>query len=240
MNKINKILNNKNTKILIPIIVLIVIVIVLIIYFKEYKYNNYRNKVEEEFYQYLSGQKMEYTSSVAFNKNNEIKEFNPKNLNINYGSIPIYYKNYKKVIFPNEMSIIFPIKSKSQFKLEEFSYIEKVNNIYYLTNSYYHKNIDHFIIYDGDGLYLFSDEVSFNILGNTINLSPMSYVISRKNSFSYYDYEKDIYNSYETDNSIVLSNDYYKVNVSEDFIEYQDDKMLLTNDLDFLTLLKEE
>jgi len=235
---LNKILNNKNVKVLIPLIVLLVLAIVLIVYFREYKINNYRNRTDKEFYQYFAGMKFEYEATISLNKKEEIKGFVPKNMTVNYESIPIYFKDEKKVIFPSEMNIVFPLKNVLQYKVNEFSYVERVNNINYLTFEDYHDNIDHYIMYDGDNLYFFSDSVSFIKDNETITLSPMSYVMANSKKFSYYDYETDTFNSFETNNNIILSNEYYTININEDYIQNKEEKIILINDLNLLENLK--
>ena len=238
MNILNKIFNKKNNKYIIPLIVLIVIIIILLIYLKEYHYNHYRNKDDYEVYEYFSSDKLEYTATISYDKNNVIKDFISNNYNVNYESVPIYFKEEKKVIFPNEMSLIFPLKSRTQYKVNEFSYIEKINNLYYLTFDNYHSNIDHYIMYDGNNLYFFSDEVNMNINGNNIVLSAMSYIEVNNNEIRYYNYEEDIYEIQDITNSVIVYNDYYRINVSEDYIEYPDSNLLLTTDFSFLTTIE--
>ena len=238
MNILNKIFNKKNNKYIIPLIVLIVIVIILLIYLKEYHYNHYRNKDNYEVYEYFSSDKLEYTATISYDKNNVIKDFISNNYNINYESVPIYFKEEKKVIFPSEMSLIFPLKSRTQYKVNEFSYIEKINNLYYLTIDNYHSNIDHYIMYDGNNLYFFSDEVNMNINGNNIVLSAMSYIEVNNNEIRYYNYEEDIYEIQDITSSVIVYNDYYKINASEDYIEYTDSNLLLTTDFSFLTTIE--
>lgn len=234
----NNVLNKKSIKIIIPIIVLLVLLIVAFIYLREYKYNNYRNKQTYEFYQYFSEQKLEYTAEVSFNKKNVIKSFAPEQYKINYDSIPIYYKDNTKVIFPSQMAIIFPLKKQFQTKIPEFSYVEKINNLDYLTFEDYHKSIDHYIIFDGNSLYFFSDSVKFTIDNEEIVLSPFSFIVATGNSFSYYDYEKDVYKYYDTMKNVIVFNDYYKLNVTDDNLDYFEDKVLLANKIDYLTILK--
>ena len=78
------------------------------------------------------------------------------------------------------MNAIFPMKNQYQAKTKEFSYIEKNNNINYLVFEDYNKNSDHFILFDGNNLYFFSDSTSFTVNNKTITLSPMSYIIVKK------------------------------------------------------------
>jgi len=238
-NKLSKIFNKNNIKIIIPIIVLIVLLIIVFIYLKEYKSNQYRNKQDNSFYQYFAGAKVEYDATISFNKDNEIKAFVPKEYEINYDSIPIYYQEEEKVIFPSEMNIIFPLKN-TQHKTKEFSYIEKVNNINYLTFEDYRNNVDHYILFDGNNLYFFSDSVNLTINNEEITLSPMSYIIVKSNQLSYYNYETDEYKIIDTTEQIIVTNEYLNLNASNDYLADGDSNLLLFNDLSFLDYLTNE
>jgi len=238
-DKIKKVFVNKNMKIIIPSIVLIVLLIVVFIYFQVYQYNNYRDKKDYKFYQYFNELKIEYDATVSFNKAKEIKAFVPKEYKVNYGSRPIYYVNedINNVILPSDMMIILPLKREMLYKTPEFTYVEKVNSIQYLTFEDYHSNVDHYILYDGDDLYFFSDGVTLTINGEEITLSPLSYVIDTPDEFSYYDYETDTYMTYTNYDEIVLSNDYYNINVSNDYLNILGEKVLLNVDIEFLNTL---
>lgn len=238
-DKIKKVFVDKNMKIIIPSIVLIVLLIVVFIYFKVYQYNNYRDKKDYKFYQYFNELKIEYDATVSFNKDKVIKAFVPKEYKVNYGSRPIYYvsEDINNVILPSDMMIILPLKREMLYKTPEFTYVEKVNSIQYLTFEDYHKNIDHYVLYDGDDLYFFSDSVTLTINGEEITLSPLSYVIDTPDEFSYYDYETDTYKTYTNYNEIVLSNDYYTINVSDDYLNILGEKVLLNVDIEFLNTL---
>lgn len=233
----NKLLNNKTIKILIPIIVLLVLLIIAFIYLKEYQSNNYRDQQDKEFYQYYAGQKVEYEATISYNKKEEIKSFVPKVVKIDFNSRPVYYKNEKKVIFLTEMNVIFPMKNQFQAKSKEFSYIEKNNNINYLVFEDYKKNLDQFILFDGDNLYFFSDSTSFTINNETIKLSPMSYIVVKQNEIYYYDYENDYFGIIETSEPITITNNYYDLNVTYDYLDVQNSKILLVNDVNSLKVL---
>lgn len=241
MNNLKELFNKKNLKITIPVIVLLVLLIVVFIYLREYKYNNYRNKQTYDFYQYFAGEKFEYEATVSYNKKEVIKAFVPKEYTINYESIPIYYVDEKinKVIFPSIVSIILPIKNQRQYKIPEFSYIEKNNNIHNLTFEDYDTNIDHYVIFDGEELYFFADTVSFTINDEEITLSPLSYIIARANELKYYDYETDTFTTIQINEPVIVHSEYYEINVSYDSINYNNNKLLLTSDFNRLGLLKE-
>lgn len=237
--KITKIFADKNMKIIIPSIVLIVLLIVVFVYFKVYQYNNYRDKKDEKFYQYFNELKIEYDATISFNKNKVIKAFEPKEYKVNYGSRPIYYvnKDINHVIFPSDMMIILPLKKELLYKTPEFTYVEKKGSLQYLTFEDYHNNNDHYILYDGDDLYFFSDSVTLSIGGEEIKLSPLSYIIDTPDEFSYYDYETDTYKTYSNYDDIILANDYYKINVSNDYVDILGENVLLNIDIEFLNNL---
>lgn len=239
-DKIKGLFNKNNLKIIIPIIVLLVFLIILFIYLGVYKSNNYRDKVVDDFYLYVSLEKYEYEATVSFDKKKVIRSFVPTEYNINFDSTPVYYKEKSSVILPSDMSIIFPLKKMVQYKVNELSYIEKINNIFYLNTVNYNSNVDHFIMFDGDGLYLFSDSVSFTVNGDLVTLSPLSYIIATSDEVIYYDYLEDDINSVVIDSPLVVTNEYYSVNVSYDSIEYYGSKMLLTSNLDYLGSLEEK
>ena len=250
MNNLKKILDNKNIKLIIPLIVLFALLIISFIYLREYKYNNYRNKKDIMFYQYFGEAKIEYEATVSYNKKDVIKSFAPKQYKINYDSYPIYRvkdeeekeeKNKKStIILPSEMNIIFPLKNLTQNKIPEFSYIETTNTIHYLTFEDYHKNIDHYVLYDGNNLYFFSDSVTFKIKDEEITLSPLSFIEHSKERFSYYDYETDTYKEYNHSEQVIVSNEFYEINTKNDNIEYFNKKILLVNDFSYLETLKEK
>lgn len=240
--QIKKIFTDKNMKVIIPIITLIVLLIVVFIYWSVYKYNNYRNKQNINFYQYFAGSKIEYESTVSFNKKKVIKAYVPKTYTVNFDSTPAYATGIDDdiVVFPSNMSIVFPIKSGQQFKTPEFSYIKKINDLQYLTFEDYHKNIDHYFLYDGKDLYFFSDEVTFTANGKEIKLSPLSYLIATNGDVRYYDYETDTFDYISTNEIITVSNKYYTVNVTNDNIVYPNDVRLLISNFDYLNILDKE
>ena len=100
----------ENYKILIPVMVGIVLFVTIFFLYREYKYDNTRNKKEVSVYQYFGGMRTDYTAIVTYNLKESIVGLKSKDTKIEYDSIPVYYQNEEKVLFPNEMTIIFPLK----------------------------------------------------------------------------------------------------------------------------------
>lgn len=230
----------KRYNILIPIFLLIVIAIAIFLFAREYKNNRYSETKEEEVYQYFSGVKMEYTAKVSRNRNKAILNYEPEDKMVNLDSTPIYVKDSDIVIFPKEMSIVFPLMSR-EYKLPSLAEIYKENDLYYVNINRLNKTFDHYFLYDGKNTYFFSDNVTITIGDRKIELSPMSYLsCSYLNFIEYYDRESDTFEQILiTNEEVLVSTDYMTIDVSGDRIIYKDGFFLLTNDFSVLSKVTE-
>lgn len=226
----------KNYKIFIPVILVIVLGLALIIYFNELKKNNYREKSTFGFYQYIMDTKKEFDMIVSTDRHNVVKEIITVNDSIVFDSTPIYYNEEKKVIFPSDISLVFPLQNGSQYKIMANSILEYKDYAYHLLTEDYDDVIEKCFFYDGNNTYFFIDKVTIAINDEKITLSPMSYVIlNYQNSLEYYDYEKDSYTIKEINNEkIIITNDYLEVNVTDDYITRFGNDILLATDFDYL------
>ena len=115
-------------------IILLEIIIVVLLTFKDNL-----DKVEFKdysFYQYLSGRRFDYEGTLKLSVDGDITELKLKNMNITLDSTPIYYKDYKKVLFPKTMSVVFPLTSGIQYKVNYFSTIEQKEEVIITDRSY--------------------------------------------------------------------------------------------------------
>ena len=221
-------------KILIPIMVVFVLLITVYFFYREYKYDNYRNKKEVEVYQHFNSVLVDYTAQVVYNLRDVIVDIKPIKSNVEYELTPIYYKKDDKVVFPQEMSIIFPLKETSQYKLYKYaSYVydkdmHKIDNNNNKLNSY-----NAFFLYNGvldDMLYFFPDEVSLNVDSKEIaKLSKMSFVrLIGGYTLEYYDKENDKADFIEIDGKrVTVSNSYMDVNLTDRYLNDFGKKVLL-------------
>jgi len=222
--------------VLIPIFLLVVLLIAVLLYSKEYKNNRYADVSEVSVYQYFSGVKMEYIAKIGRNRKNVILEYQNKDFAVSLDSTPVYVKDKDNVIFPKEMSIVFPLKTR-EYQVNALSEIYKENDLYYLNIRNLNKNFDHLFLYDGDNLYFFVDNVTLTIGKKKIELSPMSYVnASYLNFVEYYDYDSDTYKTVNiTNEEVIVKNDYMTINVVGDEVIYKDSFTLLTKDFSSLS-----
>ena len=183
----------KKYKILIPIMVIFVLLISMYFLYKEYRYDYYRKKETVSVYQYFGGNIYEYDAIITYNLKKVIVDVERAKNPINYDSTPIYYKEKDKVIFPKEMTIAFPLRAGSQYKLYNFSELEQINEENFITTAGSKDKYENFFLFDGKGTYFFPEPVTLKIDGvEDANLGRMTYIkIVGGNTLTYYDKEND-------------------------------------------------
>lgn len=207
-------------KLLIPIMVVFVLGISLIFLYNEYRFDNYRNKKEIKVFQSFSSVKTDYTAIVTYNLRDAIVDIKPKDAKIEYDSTPIYYSEEDKVIFPSEMSIVFPLRDGGQFKLYKYSTYYMEDDLHYIKNNVDTGNYSVFFLYNGKNTFFFPYEVDLKV-GNKVveKLSKMSFVTISDSAITYYDYEDDKGKIIETDNKeVTVTSENINVNLSGRFL----------------------
>jgi len=179
---------------------------------------------------------MEYIAKIGRNRKNVILEYQNKDFAVSLDSTPVYIKNKDSVIFPKEMSVVFPLKTR-EYQVNALAEVYEKNDLFYLNVRNLNKTFDHLFFFDGDNLYFFVDAVTLTIGKKKIELSPMSYVnASYMNFVEYYDYGSDTYKTININNEeVIVKNDYMTINVVGDEVVYKDNFTLLTKDFSYLT-----
>ena len=228
MRNIVKFLKEKY-KILIPVMVVIVLLVTMFFLYKEYIYDNKRNKEEVPAFQYFNSVRVDYTGVFTYNLKKALVDVSAKDAKINFGSIPIYYKDLSKVIFPREMSIVFPQSSGSQYKLSKYAIFYKLEEVNFIKSETNEENYSGFFLYNGDGLYFFPDETLLKINGKEYKkLGAMSYVNLVGTSLIYYDPSDDKAEIIELNNEkVTVTNDYLDLSIRETCFYSFDNKNLL-------------
>ena len=237
-----KIFFKENYKLIIPITLMIVLFVSFLIYYKVMISDNYREEEIKEVYQYFYDTKYEYDLTISKNRKKEIVDIKSNNIDINFDSTPIYYKDKDIVILPQNMSIVMPTLSCAEYLSKQYSYITYENNIYTLTTKKYNNKLNHYFLYDGNDLYFFIEPVTLTINNEKIELSPFSYVIAIYNNYiSYYDKKTDTFKTITitSDNSTV-ENNYYSINITTDNLNYQGTNVILTSDIEKLMTIDEK
>lgn len=217
-------------KLLIPIMVIVVLLVTIFFLYKEYKFDNRRNKEEVNVFQSFNTVKLEYTGVFTYNLKKALVDVTTKNGEILYNFLPIYYENMERVIFPNEMVVVFPLFSGSQYKTFKYASYYMVENLHYIKNNTDENYYEKFFLYDGDGLFFFPEEVSLKIDGKEYKkLGPMSFVsVTGRSSLVYYDAGSDTAEVMEIDREkITVQNEYLNVNLIDQSFYSFDTEVLL-------------
>lgn len=230
------------TSIIAALIVIIIVVIIII------GSLNSTTIESHDFYQWYSGQKVEYKGELTFKRKEGLTELNVTDRKVTLDSTPVYYADEKgKVIFPENMAIVYPNNNGMMYRINHFADITEENGEIYLeTNLATTTNrtrLEKAFLYDGQDLYFFLERTNITVNGTTYEVSPLSYVIVRyKQSVEIYNYEKDEYqviDTTETQEAKVVQ-DTYTVNMSVDSLQTAEKEQLLIKGLSYLQPFGEE
>lgn len=217
-------------KILIPIMVVLVLIITTFFLYKEYKFDNQRNKEEVDVYQYFSSVRVDYTGVFTYNLKKSIVDFNAKGVNIEENVVPIYYDDMSKVVFPVEMSIIFPFRDGSQYKLYKYSTYYQQDGVHFIKNNVDLGTYNDFFLYNGKDTFFFPVETSLNLNGKEyIKLGEMSYVrVVGGATLIYYDTATETSEAIELNGKqVTVTNDYINLNLTDKYFYSFSSKILL-------------
>lgn len=238
MDKFTKYMK-ENYKLMIPIILMVVLFLAFIIYYKVSLSNNYTEDTNGNFYQYFYDKKYEYEGVVTTNKRGEVVDFKSITLDINFDSTPIYYQDKEKVIFPKDMSVVMPTLSCAEYLSSGYSVVTLKDGVYNLVTNKYNNKLNHYFLYDGKDLYFFIENIKLKYNSEEVTLGAFSYVIVKPNKYvAYYDKKNDIYKTIDlTSDEVIVSNDYYTVDLASDMIDYQGTNVLLTSGIENLNTI---
>ena len=218
-------------------LILIIVIVIIII-----GSLNSTTTENHDFYQWYSGQKVEYKGQLTFTRKEGLTELRATDRKVTLDSTPVYYADENnKVIFPEDMAIVYPNNNGMMYRINHFADItEEDGNIYLETNLATKTNktkLEKAFLYDGQDLYFFLERTTITVNGTNYEVSPLSYVIVRyKQSVEIYNYEKDEYqviDTTETQDAKVVT-DTYTINMSVDSLQTAEKEQLLIKGLSYL------
>ena len=224
------------TSIIAALIVIIVIVIIII------GSLNSTTVESHDFYQWYSGQKVEYKGELTFTRKEGLTELKATDRKVTLDSTPVYYSDENgKVIFPEDMAVVYPNNNGMMYRINHFADITEENGEIYLETNLATKTnkskLEKAFLYDGQDLYFFLERTSITVNGTTYEVSPLSYAIVRyKQSVEIYNYDKDEYqviDTTETQDAKVVT-DTYTINMSVDSLQTAEKDQLLIKGLSYL------
>lgn len=224
-------------------LILIIVIVIIII-----GSLNTTTTENHDFYQWYSGQKVEYKGQLTFTRKEGLTELKATDRKVTLDSTPVYYADENnKVIFPEDMAIVYPNNNGMMYRINHFADITEENGEIYLETNLATKTnktkLEKAFLYDGQDLYFFLDRTTITVNGTNYEVSPLSYVIVRyKQSVEIYNYEKDEYqviDTTETQDAKVVT-DTYTINMSVDSLQTAEKDQLLIKGLSYLQEFGEE
>ena len=219
---------------------IIIIILIILLAFSTYRIVSTKEKItiDDDMYQYLSGIKYEYKGTTEIIDDNDDITLTNKNNDVNLDSIPIYYKNKDRILIPNSMSIVFPKSNYIVNRIRKLSYInynEELNECDYEKDDF-STNVSSGFLYDGEDLYVLLSDSILNVNGESINISPLSYIIANyNNNIIVYDRGNDEYKEIElVDNNAYITTNNYTINILYDSFVYDQKEQLLIKNVDIL------
>ena len=234
----------KNDKWLRIGIIIVAVILIFVGYkvFKAISDNNSRVDISgNDFYQYFSGIKNEYSGDMKILKHNDQKILILEDTSQVYlDATPMYYKNdLGKVLLPEEVEVVNP-KTRVNQKLQAFSVLYKENEDIKVRK--YKKDegesLKDVFIYDGQDMYMFLEETTINVGGTEYVVSPLSYVyVTYRDYVEIYDYEKNevtVLDNLKLENNVMANTGDYTIDMSVDSVNYEDVQQLLIKKLDYV------
>lgn len=218
-------------------LILIIVIVVIII-------GNLNSTTTEnhDFYQWYSGQKVEYKGQLTFTRKEGLTELKATDRKVTLDSTPVYYADENdKVIFPEDMAIVYPNNNGMMYRINHFADITEEDGTSYLETNLATKTnktkLEKAFLYDGQDLYFFLERTTITVNGTNYEVSPLSYAIVRyKQNVEIYNYEKDEYqviDTTETQEAKVVT-DTYTINMSVDSLQTAEKEQLLIKGLSYL------
>ena len=179
---------------------------------------------------------------ITFTRKEGLTELKATDRKVTLDSTPVYYADENdKVIFPEDMAIVYPNNNGMMYRINHFAdIIEENGSIYLETNLATKTNktkLEKAFLYDGQDLYFFLERTTITVNGTNYEVSPLSYAIVRyKQNVEIYNYEKDEYqviDTTETQEAKVVT-DTYTINMSVDSLQTAEKDQLLIRGLSYL------
>jgi hypothetical protein len=186
--------------------------------------------IRQEVYQYTAEGRRNYNGVSKITRAGLDSLLENKNRMQELDSTPLYYVNENKILLPSVTSIIRPKLSLTN-RIVNMSQLYKKDGQYYVKNEGATVKVSDFFLYDGKDTYLFFEPVTIDWKGQSMKLSPFSYIVVKYNqSISAYNRKTNKYTSIGTGlcNVKAAMSNGVTINLSTDILSVEggQDKML--------------
>lgn len=223
-------------------IMLLVLCVVCVFLTTWLKNNTKEYMPKDKFIRYSMGSKIIYDEELVLKRDDDITYIEAEGRIQSDGS-PLVYEGQYKYLLPINMAFLDPssddgVKRVNYFSTTLWDMDKKAVTISYNEKE---KDIESGFLYDGEGTFIFIDEVEISIGNLKYNLSPMSYVrIFHKDSIEVVDLIKDEYQYIELgDNEVVVSSKTdYSIDLDTNVMTVDDAPRILFSNIDAMGVLE--
>ena len=78
----------------------------------------------ENIYTFASNVRLDFYSTITLDHEENVTKLVSGSDELELGSEPIYYVGRKEAIFPNKMTVVFPLENRTQKKINRYSIID--------------------------------------------------------------------------------------------------------------------
>lgn len=235
--KVNSfIVKNRQWFVICGAFVLLIPLVILLFWNKE---NVESMKPKEETYRYVAGVKLEYTDEMKLVREND-KTIIKDSDEVASGSAPIISSIDHKVILPVSMGLMRPFNENQLKRVNYFATVTKKGSMLEINNNGVIVNVSEGFLYDGEGTYIFLEDVVVTVGAVKYNISSLSYVKEIYGQcIEIYDLTNEVYKYITTDvDAIVTSPSGYSVNVGTGVMTIGDTNRILFSDIEAMGVLQ--
>ena len=195
---------------------------------------------KEETYRYVAGVKLEYSDEMQLIREDDatiIKDADE----VEAGGAPIISEMSQKIILTTSMGYMRPFNVNPLKRVNYFATVTKKGSTIEINNNGAIVNTQDGFLYDGDGTYIFLEDVVVSIGTVEYNLNSLSYVKEiYGQSVEIYDLSAEMYKYINLTNTdaIVTSPSGYSVNVGTGVMTIGDTQRILFSDIEAMGVLQ--
>lgn len=218
-------------------LIIIVAFLILFFHFKGSKSVSYDDSYD--LYQYFTGVRVDYKGKVTLSLDGNVTKVESSEQIDSITDVPMYFGNENNaMLITQNMQLVFPRYKSKNYKLKFYTkiYYDEDNKLPYYKIKDEKKYIESSFLYNGENLYIFFNDVKFNVDDKEYTLSPLSYIIvNYKDQVEFYDKKTDKYTIIDThEKDVIIELDGFKINLSTDMYYNGEDSVLLVKNVSSL------
>lgn len=191
---------------------------------------------DEKLYTYSGTIKLEFDTEITLDHNEKVTKLVAGEEEIEVFTEPIYYEDKKQVIFPNAMSVVFPMNDRLQRKINRYTVIDGSYSSPMAQNVKLNYALIDAFVYDGFDVYFFTEKGKITYGEKTVEVPAFSFVRCEYNGSIYiYNYEtKEMIYEEEFKGNVMAEFEGYSINLSYDTIVVDGEPSLLSKNINSL------